>query len=108
MLRPTMRWSDGRSSPVEAGHAGPALMRLNQAFDLRRQNKVRFGQPINRMRPGRDLDLAPSQQDVGMMPLLLGDFANAIHECQGGLKVRKLVGTHDVMLADDIPLRGLR
>ena len=48
------------------------------------------------------------QQDVGMMALLLGQFANAIHESQGGLKVGKLVGAHDVMLVDDIPLRGLR
>src|ERR1700675_1704440 len=43
-----------------------------------------------------------------MMTLFLGHFANAIHESQGGLKVGKLEGAHDVMLVDDIPLRGLR
>ena len=43
-----------------------------------------------------------------MMALLLGQFADPIHEGQGGLKIGKLVGARDVMLVDDVPLRGLR
>src|ERR1700674_5602819 len=79
-----------------------------EPVDLRGQNKIRFSQPIHCMRPGRDLDLAPSQQNIGMMTLLLGEFANAVHESQGGLKIGEFVCAHDVMLVDDIPLRGLR
>ena len=79
-----------------------------ETVDLRRQDKIRVGQTIHRVRPCGDLDLAPSEQDVGMMALLFGQFAHAIHESQGGLKVGKLESPHDVMLADDLPLRGLR
>jgi hypothetical protein len=42
-----------------------------------------------------------------MMTLFLGDFTHTIHERQSGLKVGKLVSAHEVMLVDDIPLRGL-
>jgi hypothetical protein len=43
-----------------------------------------------------------------MMALLLGQFANLVHESQGGLKIGKLVGADDVVFFDDIPLCGLR
>src|SRR6266849_11221580 len=88
------RWSDDPDS--------------DEPVDFRGQNEIRLGQPIRRVRPGGDLDLAPSQQDVGMVPLLLGQFTHSIHESQGGLKVGKLVGAHEVMFIDDIPLRGFR
>ena len=42
------------------------------------------------------------------MALLLGHFADPIHESQCGFKIGKLVGAHNVMLVDDIPLRRLR
>ena len=48
-----------------------------QPVDLRRQDEIRFGQPIHRVRPGRDLDFAPSQQDIGMMALLLGQRSHS-------------------------------
>ncbi len=54
--------------------------KLLDSVDLRSQNEVRLRQPIHRVRPGGDLDLAPSEQDVGMMALLLGQFAHSIHE----------------------------
>ena len=43
------------------------------------------------MGPKRDFDLAPSQQNIGMMSLLLGQFADSIHERQRGLEAGKLV-----------------
>src|ERR1035441_2612348 len=81
---------------------------LEELIDLRGHDEVRLGQSIHRVRPERDLDLAPSQQDVGMMALLLGESANSIHESESGLKIGELEGAHDVMLVDDVPLRRLR
>jgi hypothetical protein len=59
------------------------------------------------VRPGRNLDLAPSEQDIGMMSLLFGQFANPVHESQRGLEIGKLVGASDVMFVDNLPLRGI-
>jgi hypothetical protein len=42
-----------------------------------------------------------------MMSLILRDFANPIHESQGGLEIGKLEGAHEVMFVDDIPQRRL-
>src|ERR1035437_2974950 len=90
------------------GGGGWRSVWLRQLLDFRRQDEVRLGQSIHRVRPERDLDLAPSQQDVGMMALLLGHSANAIHESERGLKIGELEGSHDVMLVDDVPLRRFR
>ena len=79
-----------------------------EQVNLRGQNEIRLGQPIHCMRPGRNFDLTPSDQDVGMMALLLGQSANVIHKSQGGLKVRDFVSAHEVVLVDDVPLRRLR
>lgn len=76
--------------------------------DLRGQNKIRLGQSIDRVGPGRDLNLAPSQHDVGMMALLFGYFADTIHESQRGFKVGKLVRADKVVLIDGLPLRWFR
>src|ERR1019366_1631579 len=81
---------------------------LRQPVNLRCQDEIRLGQAIHRVGPGRDLDLAPSQQDVGMMALLLGQFAYFVHESQSGLKVGELVSAHEVMLVDDSPLSWFR
>jgi hypothetical protein len=58
--------------------------------------------------PRRDLDFAPSEQNVGMMALLLGNFANSIYKSQSGLKVRKFVGAREMVFVDDFPLCRLR
>src|SRR5208337_2706714 len=84
------------------------MVRSPDLIDLRGQNEIRLGQPIHRVRPGCDFNLAPAQQDVGMMTLLSGQRADPVHESQGGLKVGKLVGAHKMMFVDDLPLRGLR
>ncbi|HKB97335.1 MAG TPA: hypothetical protein VKD23_00980, partial [Terriglobales bacterium] len=34
-------------------------------------------------------------------------LADAIHESQGGLEIGEFVSAHEVMLVDDLPLRGL-
>jgi hypothetical protein len=42
-----------------------------------------------------------------MVPLGLRYRAHAIHECQGGLEVRKHERLGDVMLGDHFPIRYL-
>ena len=78
-------------------------MLLNQAFDLRRQNKVRFGQPINRMRPGRDLDFSPGKEDVRVVPLFFRKISSLVDEFEGFAKVGKLEGLRDVVFLNNIP-----
>ena len=41
------------------------------------------------------------------MALFLGQLADSIYESQRGLEIGKLVLAHDVMLVDDLPLRGI-
>src|SRR5664279_3863134 len=60
------------------------------------------------MSPERDLDLTPSQEDVGMMALLFRQCAYLIHKSEGGAEVGKLEVADDVMLVDDAPLCGIR
>src|SRR6266478_6141830 len=42
-----------------------------QFVDFRRQHKIALGQPVDLMRPNRHLCLAPTEADIGVMPLLL-------------------------------------
>jgi hypothetical protein len=60
------------------------------------------------VRPKRDLDFAPREEDVGMVALLLGEFADSVYEGEGGFKVGELVRPDNVMLIYDSPLRGVR
>ena len=78
-----------------------------ELVDLRRQNEIRLGQPVHGVRPGGDFDLAPSQQNVGMVALLLGDLAHFIHESQRRLEIGELEASHDVVLVHDFPLCGI-
>jgi hypothetical protein len=81
---------------------------LSQLIDLRGQDEIRFGQSIHGVRPGRDLDLAPSEENVGMMALLFGQFANPIYKSQSRLEIGEFVGANQVMLVDDCPLPRFR
>lgn len=56
------------------------------------------------MGPGRDFGLPPGKQNVGMVPLLLGQFSDAIHKRQGRAKVRELVAADKMMFVLYAPL----
>src|SRR5208282_2608509 len=92
-----VRESCPRSSVVNV------LCDSDEPVNLCCQNEIRLRQPIHRVRPGCDLDLAPSQQNVGMMALLLGQCANSIHKGEGRQEIGELVGAHEVMFLDDVP-----
>jgi len=74
---------------------------------LRRQNKITFRQPINLMRPSRNLRLPPPQQNIRMMPLLLRDRPHLIHKRERLLKIRKRKRSHNVMPIHHLPPRHL-
>jgi len=56
------------------------------------------------VRPDSDFGFSPREQDVGMVALLLGDCAHAIHEVERLLKIRKLERAREVMLVDNLPV----
>ena len=78
-----------------------------QRIDLRRHDEVTFGQPIYFVRPQRHFDLTPTQQQVGMMSLLLGDRAYTIDEIQSLFEVRKGEYARNMMFIHHLPLRKL-
>jgi len=100
-----MLWSDGvlaRPRYSQLRHRN-----LTQPVDLRRQNEVRLGQSVHRVRPGRDFSFAPPEQDVRMMALLLGNSAHFVHEGQSRLEIGKLVSADEMMLINNLPSRGI-
>jgi hypothetical protein len=58
-------------------------------INLRRKNKITFRQPVDFVRPNLKVYLAVSQKNIRMMPLLLGDFSDAIGEFQRLAKIWK-------------------
>src|ERR1700740_2579284 len=58
------------------------------------------------MRPSRNLRLAPPQQNIRMMPLLLRNRPHLIHKRERLLKIRKRKRPHDVMPIHDLPRRN--
>ena len=80
---------------------------FRKVVDFGGEDEVALGQAIHLVRPGGDFNLAPGQQDVGMMALLFRDGADPIDKVERGLEVREGVGAADVVFIDDPPLRKL-
>src|ERR1051326_6970346 len=80
---------------------------MTDLLDLGRHDEVAFGQPVHFVRPERDLYLAPRQEYVRVMSLLLGEFANLVNEIKRLAEVREVVAPMQMMPVDDLPLRQL-
>ena len=74
-----------------------------QSVHLRREDEVAFAQPVYLVRPKRDLHSAPGQINVGMMALLLGQFANFVGESQRFEKVLEVELFLQMALVNDMP-----
>src|SRR5580658_1807080 len=74
-------------------------------INLRCQNKIALRQPINLVRPRGNFRLPPPQQNIRMMPLLLGNRPHLIHKRQRLLEIRKRKRPHNVMPVHHLPLR---
>src|SRR5690348_5815761 len=57
------------------------------------------------MGPQSDFNFAPREQDIRVMPLLLGHASDSIDKIQGLLEIRKGECTSDVMLVHYLPVR---
>src|SRR3569623_2071852 len=78
------------------------------AVALRRHDEVVFVQAFYLVRVERDGALAPAEADVGVMPLRLGDVADAIDEGEGLGEILEFVCALDTRrLVRDAPLRYL-
>ena len=60
------------------------------------------------MRENGDLYPAPGEQQIRMMPLLLGNSSGPIHKIESGLEIRKSKHAMEVVLIDNLPVRNLR
>ena len=71
--------------------------------DLRGEYKIAFRQAVDLVRPQRQFHLAPRQINVGMVVLLLGQFADAIGEIERLAEVWELEFPFQMVFADDLP-----
>lgn len=94
---------------VQPSSAGPTIdatmidlrrKRSANFINLRRENKIIFRQSFDFMCPNLKAHPAVSQKNIGMMPLLLGDFADAVGELQCLAKIWKFE-----LLFQSLPLR---
>jgi hypothetical protein len=65
---------------------------LIELVDLGCQDEIALRQPIDFVRPARNLHFSPSKEDVRVVALRLRKLANAVHEREGFAKVGKLTG----------------
>src|SRR5580692_7988498 len=79
-------------------------MRLRiQPVDLGRQDEVAFGESLDLVSEDLNAGLSPGERQVGMVPLLLGHFTNAVDEVERLPEVREREAFLDVMFLDDLP-----
>jgi len=74
-----------------------------QFVDFRPENKIAFGQAADLVRVDLDIDFSPREAEIGVMPLLLGHFPDAIDKIQSLLEIRKSEALGKVMFFDDVP-----
>src|ERR687886_1571495 len=88
-------------------HRGTSGRQRLDRVDLGRENEVALGEAVYLVRPDRNLDLAPAEADVGVMPLLLGKLAHLVDEAQSLTEVLEPENPPQVVLLDDLPFRDL-
>ena len=74
-----------------------------QLIDFGRQHEIAFREPVDLVRPNRDLCFAPAEADIGMVTLFLGHLADSIDELEAFAKVLEPVCLVQVMPVDDLP-----
>jgi hypothetical protein len=81
--------------------------RARDLVDLCGENEIAFCEAVDLVRPDRHCNLAPAQENVGMMALLFGDGADGLHEFQSADEIGKVKAFLDVMLFNHFPARQL-
>ena len=67
------------------------------------KNKVALRQSINLVRPDFQFDPAPRQVDIRVVPLLFGEFTDAIRKVEGLTKIFKRIRPLQMVFIDDRP-----
>src|SRR5882724_3345049 len=67
------------------------------------KDKIAFGQAVNFVRPDFQLHFAVTEENVGMMPLFLSDFADAIGEFERFSEIGKLELLFQMLSVNDLP-----
>lgn len=72
------------------------------------QDEIAFRQSVDFVRPGRDPDFSPGEEDVRVVPLFLCKLAYAVHKLERPAEIGELEGLRDVVFFDDVPAVHLR
>ena len=75
----------------------------SQEGDPGGQDEVVFAEALDRVRGQFDFHLAPGQENIGVVPFRLGQFAHAIGELQGLSEIRELEALGDLHLLEQFP-----
>lgn len=100
------QWSGGPKSwgaitlVTTSGESGLLLI---QAINFCGHNEIALGQAIDFVSPQCYSDLAPPQQNVGMMSLLFGERANPIYKVERLFEIGELEFAAKVMFRGDRP-----
>jgi hypothetical protein len=76
-------------------------------IDLGRQDEVIFSQPPDRVGPNVNLDLSPSQADIGVVIFPLGDFAHLIDKLESLSEIRELENLGQMVFLNHAPTADL-
>jgi hypothetical protein len=94
LRRPTL----ADQAPGEHGGNTSRDFRAHFLVDLGGQDEIAFRETVDLVRPHRNFDFSPGEEDVWMVALLLRKFTHAVYELEGFAKVGKLKGLRDVVL----------
>ena len=72
------------------------------------QDEIAFRKSVDFVRPGRDPDFSPGEEDVRVVPLFLCKLAYAVHKLERPAEIGELEGLRDVVFFDDVPAVHLR
>src|SRR5690606_1132498 len=83
--------------------SGAALVHGESAVSLGGEHEVALGQAIDGVGPDPEPRAPPAELDVGVVPLLLGDRADPVHERERGGEVWKTVLLVEMVPLDHLP-----
>ena len=102
-------WSGNELRSLAAHKLNSLLRRLGlrNFINFRGKNEVALGEPIDLVRPDGYRNIAPTQKNVGMMALFLGDCSYCLHKLETADEVGKAIALRDVVLIYDLPVLHL-
>jgi len=75
-----------------------------RTIHLGRENEIAFRQSVNLVGPDNELDLAPGEMDIRMMPLGLGQFSDPVGKSKRRAKILEAVLLFQLMPGHHLPV----